>query len=166
MDAFIEGMKALGLALLLSLGCSAAGADVSPDVSVGGLLTITADPAVQVDVDAAVDLWARATDGAVLLRGSHLTVLLVDDFQGCAGLGSVAGCTSGSRVEISSRVASDHRVSTIAHEIGHTLGLLDMADGLMNPYRVGVERTDPCVSVDLAVAVGMPGPGACLTDPR
>jgi hypothetical protein len=55
------------------------------------------------------------------------------------------------------------RVSTIAHELGHTLGLAHLlgTGDLMDIDRAPAARRAPCVSERDTELAGMPGPGAC-----
>lgn len=62
-----------------------------------------------------------------------------------------------------SGVRPEERVSTLAHEAGHRLGLAHLVGtgDLMDPDRPKASRLAPCVSALDTEGAGMPGPGAC-----
>jgi len=140
---------------------AAAAPESAPELTeVGAPLTsapVEIDPQIASDVDAAIALWVRATDGAYNPAGIRFTYGHITD---CATYGAT-GCWYPDRHEIrlSVKAQRDHRVATLAHEIGHSLGLAHTAQGLMDPDHAAV---DPCVTSDNVTAAGFGGPGACL----
>lgn len=118
----------------------------------------------------AVELWTDASGGEfapVLVTGEAqgIQIRLVDAVADCGAV-DLYGCWKpGSQViEISRALAPELRASTLAHEIGHHLGLTHITDSddLMNPHRSNFRRLAPCVLPTNLEAAGFTGPGACL----
>lgn len=148
----------------LLLAACAGAADAEPEThttepAVGESLTV--DPALADDVAAAMDLWSSAAGAVVDFGELRLTL---GEIPECADR---AGCFSAAerQIDVSMRVSPAKRVSTIAHELGHSLGLPDMpgTGSLMDPDRTGRER--PCIDAETVAAAGFDGPGACEGEP-
>lgn len=123
---------------------------------------------------AAVELWSAATLDAFVPDLSigecgrsqeDLCIRVVDDKPiGCgAQVRGAVACFRGATIDVWKGVPDDWTVSVLAHEIGHSLGLGHVGDGLMSPDR---DRTRPCIESDdilaLDDAVGVPGAPACV----
>lgn len=137
---------------------------------------------------AAVDLWQRATDGAyspeVVISDecggtSAWCITAVDDLGDSCPDATVPdpsrqhsprACTrySTRRTLVARTMDPAEHVSTIAHELGHQLGLVHVADpvdDLMSIDRSRAVRLAPCVSADDAESAGFVGaPGACVIE--
>jgi hypothetical protein len=123
---------------------------------------------------AAVELWSAATLDAFapdLTIGQcdsadeDICVRIVDEQPiGCAGQvrGAVA-CYRGATVDVWKGVPDEWRVSVVAHELGHSLGLGHGPAGLMSPDR---DRTRPCIEAEdlsaLDEKIGVLGAPACV----
>lgn len=122
---------------------------------------------------AAVELWSAATRDAFVpdlsigeCRGSEdLCIRIVDEPPtGCgAQVRGAVACFRGSTIDVWQGVRDDWTVSVLAHELGHSLGLGHVREGLMSPDR---DRTRPCIESDdidaLDDAMGVPGSPACV----
>lgn len=143
-------------------------------------LRFAATLAVAEDVLAAVNLWHDASGGAY---GAEVVVsedcsaemdwcfALVPAITDCPlqPQGKVVyGCTYShetKRIVVSDAAEADIRVSVLAHELGHTQGLVHTADpleDLMNPGRSHASRVHPCITAEDAALAGFDGPGSCL----
>lgn len=182
-------MKALGLALLLSLGCSnavEAPMDATEPGSASAPIAPHSAPLIQIDprlaeeAVAAVGLWTDATAGEYAPElvvgdapGARLRIELVDvttgacEEQALPGHG-IWGCFDGDAgvIQISRDAPADVRVSIIAHELGHSLGLGHRQAGLMYSWRSPEELLHPCVDADTLAALeantAMTGTVVCL----
>lgn len=166
MDAsFRESVSVLGKILvcvwvLVALGCSE-----TIDVPVEqGPEDDTLRPTLGLDESiadlalSAVVLWQDATGGRYQ-PDTHLgcdgtETFCVREERGmmteCLGpddSGTFNGCCDSVRHEIrlSEDVAMDQKISTLAHEFGHSLDLEHAATGLMNPARGKAERHVNCI---------------------
>jgi hypothetical protein len=123
---------------------------------------------------AAVELWSSATLDAFapqLTIGScgsadeDLCLQIVDEPPiGCgAQVRGAVACYRGPTVDVWRGVPDEWRVSVVAHELGHSLGLGHGPAGLMSPDR---DRTHPCIEHDdltaLDDATGIAGTTACV----
>lgn len=167
------------LALALTAGCAdvtpvapaapPAAPEVTQALTPRAVITVDADLA---DVASqAVQLWTDATGGAFApeLRittdavPGALQIRLVP-VSDCGGRIDSWGCwrEHARVIEVAVAAPVDVRVSSIAHEIGHTLGLVHEDAGLMWNERSTEERLHPCVSAENVQDAGFDGPGACL----
>lgn len=164
-------MWKLNVALLIT-GCSAAGAtdDVAHVQDSRVPFQISVDAELADAASQALALWADATDNAYApalgIGGAgrfHISQAPVTECNGGAvPAGMYAwGCVDARGVVISPDTPADKLVTVIAHELGHTLGLLDTTDRtLMNS---GYASKHPgCVQAELVSEAGFTGPGACL----
>ena len=151
------------LTLIAVAGCSAAGADAETSVAVQSqteAFRIETTEDLRADVEAAVDLWARATDGAylpevVVGQRGRFAVRPVAHIPG-----AYADTTADSTVRVGADTPASLRVIVIAHELGHTMGLPDTQDDTL--MHAAYAAAHPCIQAELTASVGMPGPGACL----
>jgi hypothetical protein len=181
------GSRALIFTIAMVLGCSAVGSEVEPSAAATVVRSAPRSaPLIQIDLNladdaiAAVDLWGAATAGQYAPElvvgdapGARLRIELVDvttgacEEQALPGHG-IWGCFDGDArvIQISRDAPSDMRVSIIAHELGHSLGLAHRAEGLMYSWRSPAEFLHPCVDVDtlrgLEANTGIVGTVTCL----
>jgi hypothetical protein len=172
---------------LVGLGCSAASPEVARSAAATDVPSAPrSTPLIQLDLNladdaiAAVDLWSDATAGQYAPElvvgdapGARFRIELVDvttgacEEQALPGHG-IWGCFDGDArvIQISRDAPADMRVSIIAHELGHSLGLAHRAEGLMNSWRSPAEFLHPCVDLDTLVGLkantGIVGNVACL----
>lgn len=138
------------------------------------------------DAVAALDLWTAATAGEFApevtvsedCTGADWCITAVDAI-------SVADCPdptvpnnaarSGARacswrtdagvshIVLALTTAPEERVSSLAHEAGHRLGLAHLVGtgDLMDPDRPHEARRAPCVSTEDVAGAGFAGPGTC-----
>lgn len=165
--------RLLLLSLLLALGCSDtidvpvdSGEDGASELKSSGDKAAALDkalhPTLGVDENvadyalSAVTMWQDATGGryapethigcngdetfCIYEQPGMVTECMDDEgpFYGC--------CDSGQHeIRLSEGMSIDTKVSTLAHELGHSLKLAHAADGLMNPHRSYDERHIACV---------------------
>jgi len=149
---------------------------------------LTVSPEVAEDAVAALALWTAATDGAFApevtvsddCTGADWCITSVDSMtaadcpdptvpggtdrrvapRACnwreQGMNFIRLNASGTRPE--------ERTGTLAHEVGHRLGLAHLpgTGDLMDPDRPHEARVAPCVSAEDVTAAGFSGPGTCL----
>jgi len=164
MDAsFREGMKALCLVALLALGCSdTIDVPLPADATEGSGGTI--EPTLGLDENiadlalSAVVMWQDAT-GGLYAPHTHIgcdgtetfCIYQVPGMLGqCLGpddAGVFNGCCDSDNHEIrlSEGMYLDQMISTLAHELGHSLGLGHGEAGLMAVDRSSEERHSPCI---------------------
>lgn len=167
-------LAALGLAL--TAGCAGIAPEATPAApevtqALAPRMVIVVDAELADVASQAVELWSEATDGAYApeLRittdavPGALQIRLVP-VSDCGGRIDSWGCwrEHARIIEVAAAAPLEGRVSSIAHELGHSLGLTHECTGLMNQERPEEERLAPCVSAANVVAAGFDGPGACL----
>lgn len=144
------------LALLALAACSAGSAQSEPGPE-GMAPVCDIDPRLAEAAEAAIQLWTDAAGEPVPLP---LAIQLVDfgaDLEHGAGWSPSLDV-----IYVSTRTPPAQRAASIAHEIGHSLGLEHAAGGeLMDPDRPTAARLNPCVTIEIAAAAGYAGPGAC-----
>lgn len=163
--------------VLLAAACSAApgapltttdiatpAASALPEPEAAPAAPVVVDPALEVAAAAAIDLWQRAAGEENLpLGGLQISLGHIPE---CAARKNAAGCYDPNthEIDVSVKVQDEVRPSTIAHEIGHSLGLPDMPGTgcVMDPDRAHTVRLNPCISADVVRMAGYDGPGACL----
>jgi len=138
---------------LFAIGCAPDGYTLTPTY---GLDPTIADLAVQ-----AIDMWETATGGA-FAPDVHVGCDGSEDYcikgvrapmTQCAELHAdtpLRGCTIRQRheIRISLSMRGDERLSTIEHEIGHSLGLAHAEVGLMSTTRTHEGRVAACIDAD------------------
>jgi hypothetical protein len=164
---FMVDMRAMLLALLLA---ACATENEAPPVADTASHVFVVDADLADAASQAVELWTSASGGEfapVLVTGeaTGIQIRLVDAVTDC-GAGEFFGCwkAHGQVIEVSRSLAPELRASTIAHEIGHHLGLehVELSGALMDPHRSRFHRLAPCVSREDVEAAGFEGIGACL----
>lgn len=164
-------MRLLLAALLLSIGCSStidvpvdSGEDGATELKSGDkdALAKALHPTLGIDDNiadfalSAVTMWQNATGGRyapdvhIGCNGDETFCVyqepgMVSDCMDDEG--PFYGCTDSAQHEIrlSEATSIDIQISTLAHELGHSLKLGHAADGLMNPHRPYEERHQACV---------------------
>lgn len=147
---------------LLAAACSTAATEAAPEAETESAISprifVQADIALQTVT--AIELWRAATDDAYAPdltvsdacdQNADLCIRLVPERPtGCgedAG-GALACFRPDGYIDIWSGVRDVEIVSVIAHELGHSLGLLHGDAGIMRPHR---DRTMACIEgADLA----------------
>lgn len=169
-------MLAAGLALVACANSASnelAKQEAPPPADMRAHPVIAVDAEIATEALEAVELWSEATGGAyapeVIIGDAPdatLTLRLVPAVVDCTERTDPWGCyrARSHALELSAKVPAELRVSTLAHEIGHSLGLGHTTEptDLMNPDRSAFRRGCPCVLADNVEAAGFEGPGACL----
>lgn len=156
--------RALLLVLLVCFGCATAEDSAGPDLHP----VIGIDPDVADLALSAIALWQGATGGqyapAVHLGCLESDTICLRETDGmvdqCGETGSFRGCYGRGEMQVSEAMAYDQKISTVAHELGHALGLEHGAAGLMNPHRPVAERHTACVdavTLDQLASLGVEG---------
>jgi hypothetical protein len=156
------------LALLLLAACASPEEAPAPEPETVTFVTaltvapvVVIDPQIATEVDAAIDLWSRATNGAYAPEDIRF---VRDHIPDCGGAGGKVGCWDplSRTITLSVKAQKSHRVAVLAHEMGHSLGLRHTPSGLMAEDH---PSDNPCISAEDAAATGLGGPGACLVEP-
>lgn len=143
--------------VLLSLGC--ADAATAPTAAPDRLHpTLGIDPAISDLALSAVVMWERATGGRYApslhlgCDGSEDYCIvespgMLDQCLGPDDAGAFNGCcdSAAHEIRLSESMMLDEKVSTLAHELGHSLGLGHGETGLMSVGRDHTERHEACI---------------------
>lgn len=171
-------MRAILLVLLLAACGEAPGADTAVHTRL-----VVAPEIADVTI-AAVTLWGNASAGGyapeiVISSDCPITaaghppegtwcVTAQPQIEDCGLPALPFACTTGltrGTIRLATGTTPEAwHVSTVAHELGHTLDLVHTpgTDGLMDPERSESARRAPCVDLVTVEAAGFEGPGACL----
>jgi hypothetical protein len=167
----------VALALVACGDPAATALDVDPDAPLSPeRLTprLVLAPELAMQGVAAVELWSAATRDAFVpdlsigecgRSDEDLCIRIVEEPPiGCgAQVRGAVACFRGATIDVWQGVRDDWTVSVLAHELGHSLGLGHVREGLMSPDR---DRTKPCIESDDIVALddamGVPGSPACV----
>lgn len=143
------------VALAALAGCSS-GATYEPGAPA---IECDIDPQIADAANEAIQLWADAAGTAIPLPSRIELADFGDDEEHAA-----AWSEEFDVLQVSSRTAPEKRASSIAHELGHSLGLEhEFGTGnLMDPDRPTAARLRPCISAATIAAAGFTGAGACV----
>ena len=149
---------AAGLLLMFVVGCGVHAADEpTPEDSPAPVGQI--DPKVSDAAAQAIQLWNEAAGAEIPVPTRIELADFGTDDAHAAGWSQIYDI-----IQISALEPPAQRAASIAHELGHSLGLehdFDTGD-LMDPNRPTAARLRPCITAELVAAAGFAGPGACV----